>query len=250
MFNDNEPVLDPMDDYCKKRFLWYLDLYKQAVGDGIAKESARHGTCFPLMSFESMGNQMEGTWNYPDLQRRLNVLEGKIMEETHAWPIEGHRHMQVCAPVSMTLQTQYDQVLALLRRRKGAMVDLTLVDNNLFLWRLTYMGSPATLFDGGVLTFSIYISPHFPDEQPRVFVDSPLFHVRVSTTKVLVYLPARADDMRHHIEGIINSLEDVNPPYNPLMTVNSEATKLCWGSKDEQKLYSRMLRRSIEATVE
>lgn len=248
--DEDEPARDPFDDYCKKRFLWYLDLYRQAVEDGIANERGRHGTSFPTVSFESPSNEMAGRWDYPNLQRRLNVLERKIMEETHAWATEGQTLAQMSALVAVTLRGQHEQVVAQLSRRKGAMVDLGLVENNPFLWRMTYFGSPATEFDGGVLTISIYISPHFPDEQPRVFVESPLFHVRVSTKKVLIYLPARADDMWRHIEGIIHSLEDVSPAYNPLMTVNPEASKLCWGSKDEQKLYSRKLRRSIEATVE
>ncbi|KAJ5117971.1 hypothetical protein N7526_010994 [Penicillium atrosanguineum] len=125
-----------------------------------------------------------------------------------------------------------------------------MVDDNPFLWKLVYFGRPMTQYDGGILNIKIYISPRHPVEQPRVFVETPLFHVRVSTRKVLIYLPARAEEMSRHIDGIIAAIEEDFPPYNPLMTVNQEATKLLWGSKDEQKRYHRKLRRSVEESVE
>lgn len=238
------------DDFCKRRFLWYLDLYKQAVEEGVVKEAARYRQLFDLVTFESPSNQMAGTWDYPDLQHRLKVLEDKIMEETHAWPNDGHELVKDDAPIARNLRGQYEQAVAQLGRRKGAMIDLRLVEDNPFLWNMTYFGSPATLFDGGVVTIKVYISPGHPVEQPRVFVGSPLFHVSVSTNGALIYLPTQADEMWRHVEGIINSLEEVFPPFNPLMAVNTEAAKLCWGSKDDQKQYSRKLRRSIEATLE
>lgn len=238
------------DDFCKKRFLCYLDLYKQAVEDGVVKEAARHHQPFEMMQFESPSNQMAGTWDYADLQHRLKILEDKIMEETHNWPKDGQKLVKDEAPIATKLQGQYEQAVAELGRRNGAMVDLRLEEDNPFLWNMTYFGSPATLFDGGVVTVKVYISPRHPSEQPRVFLASPLFHVSVSSNGALIYLPTQADEMWRHLEGIIASLEEAFPPYNPLMAVNTEAAKLCWGSKDDQKQYSRKLRRSIEATVE
>lgn len=247
---DAESLHGPFADYCKKRFLWYLALYTQTVETFVKRGAAWHRRQFHRVSFETSGNQMAGTFDFPDLQRRLNILEDKIMEETYAWPNEGLKLAKEEAPIAVNLRGQHEQIVAQLGRRNGSMIDLGMVDDNPFLWRMTYFGCPATLFDGGVLPIKIYISPRHPIEQPRVFVETPIFHVRVSTKKVLIYLPARAEEMWHHIDGIISSLEEEFPPFNPLMAVNAEAAKLCWGSKDDKKQYTRKLRRSIEATVE
>lgn len=241
---------NPFDDYCKKRFLWYLDLYKRVAEDGVNNAAIGDHQDFPSMPFESHGNEMNGNFNYRWLQERLNNLEDKILKETHAWADEGLQLARDDAPISATLRGQHEQIRAELGRRNGSMIDLGLVDENPFLWRMTYFGSPATPFDGGAIAIKIYISPRFPAEQPRVFVEKSIFHVRVSPQKVLIYLPTHAEEMARHIDGIIGSLEEESPPFNPLMTVNAEATKLCWGTKDERKQYARKLRRSIEATVE
>lgn len=247
---EGESKTGAFDDYRKQRFLWYLELYKQAVKEGLEKEVSRQGTAFPSLPFEFGSNAMRGEWNYPDLEQRMNVLEAKIMDETHQWPVEGMELAEKEAGIAVNLRGQHEQILAGLRRRADSMMDLTLVDNNPFLWKLVYFGRPMTQYDGGVLIIKIYISPRHPLEQPRVFVETPLFHVRLSTKKVLIYLPARAEEMSRHIEGIIASLEEESPPYNPLMTVNAEATKLFWGSRDEQRQYHRKLRRSVEESIE
>jgi ubiquitin-conjugating enzyme E2 Z len=244
------PKPGPFDDYRKQRFLWYLELYKQVIQEGLETEAARQGTVFPSLPFELGGNAMRGEWDYSDLERRMNVLEAKIIEETREWPVEGMKLADEDAGIAVSLRAQHEQIVAGLTRRADSMVDLTLVNKNPFLWKLVYFGRPMTQYDGGVLVIEIYISPRHPIEQPRVFVETPLFHVRVSTKKVLIYLPARAEEMSRHIEGIIASLEEESLPYNPLMTVNQEATRLFWGSKDEQRQYHRKLRRSIEASVE
>lgn len=241
---------DPFHDYCKKRFLWYLDLYKRVAEGGVNNKAIKVHQVFPIMPFEHPGNEMKGDFNYPHLQERLNTLEGKIMNETRAWADRGLELSKKDAPIAVTLRGQHEQIKSELARRNGSMVDLDLVDKNPFLWRMIYFGSPATPFDGGAIAIKIYISPRFPAEQPRVFVETPIFHIRVSPQKVLMYLPSYAEDMGRHIDGIISALEEETPPFNPLMTVNAEASKLCWGTKDERKQYARKLRRSIEATVE
>jgi ubiquitin-conjugating enzyme E2 Z len=240
----------PFDDYRKQRLLWYLEYYKQVIQEGVEKERYRNGRRFPCMSFEFGGNAMNGEWNYPDLQGRMNMLETKIMEETHTWPAEGKKLTKEDAGIAVSLRAQHEQIVAGLELRADSIVDLTMTNDNPFLWKLVYFGRPMTQYDGGILSINIYISPRHPVEQPRVFVEPPLFHVRVSARKVLIYLPARAEEMSRHIDGIIATFEEDSPPYNPLMTVNPEATKLFWGSKDEQKQYHRKLRRSIEESVE
>lgn len=202
------------------------------------------------MPFEHSGNTMNGTWNYEELQKRLETLETCIMEKTEKWPKRGHTLLSTDAPLAASLRAQFDQILVELTRRTEGMVTLELVDDNPFLWRLIYHGRPMTQYDGGVLKVKIYISPNHPAEQPRVLLETPLYHVRVSPLNVLIYLPLQADEMSRHVDGIINSLEEEKPPVNPMMTVNPEASALCWGSPEEQRQYRRKLRRSVAATLE
>lgn len=240
----------PFDDFCKQRFLWYLDQYKKAIQEGIDHEASRHGMQFHSQPFESPDNGMMGVWNYPDLKERMERLEKALMAETQGWPAQGLVLAKQEVGIAVRLRVQHEQLTREIGNRNQAMVDLTLVDENPFLWRLTYFGRPMTKFDGGVLKIKIYISPRHPVEQPRVFVETPLYHVRVSTQKMLIYLPAGAEEMSRHIQSIIDTLEEESPPYNPLMAVNLEASQLCWGSKEEQRQYSRKLRRSVEESVE
>jgi ubiquitin-conjugating enzyme E2 Z len=172
------------------------------------------------------------------------------MEETFLWPAEGVDLVAKDAGIAVNLRGQHGQIVPQIHRITESMAELEMVNDNPFLWRLTYFGRPMTRFDGGVLRIKIYISPRHPVEQPRVFFETPIFHIRVSPKGALIYLPARAEEMSRHIEGIITTLEDESPPYNPLMTVNPEATRLYWGSKEEQRLYNRKLRASISEATE
>lgn len=197
------------------------------------------------MPFEGQGNIMSGEWNYINLKNRLSTLRDKVMEETHQWPVEGMALVKEDAGIAVKLRGQHEQIRAELNANPQV-IDLSLVDGNPFLWQLTYVGRNESRLEGGIIKIKIYISPRHPEDQPRVFVDPPIFHIRVSKMGVLMYLPSHAEEIGQHIEGIINSLEDDNPPLNPLMTVNPEATALCWGSEVERRLYRRKLRASLE----
>lgn len=221
-----------------------------AIQKGLNNKHGRSHQSFTQMPFEHAGNTMTGTWNYEELQKRLETLETCIMEETEKWPKRGHILVSTDSPLAASLRAQFDQILVELNRRTEGMVTLELVDDNPFLWRLIYHGRPMTQYDGGVLKVKVYISPNHPAEQPRVLLETPLYHVRVSPLNVLIYLPLQADEMSRHVDGIINSLEEEKPPVNPMMTVNPEASALCWGSPEEQRQYRRKLRRSVAATLE
>ena len=96
----------------------------------------------------------------------------------------------------------------------------------------------------------IHLSPKFPDVLPRVKFEVPLFHHRVSPAGVLCYDALRKDDMRSHIEAIIEAIEDESPAYDPRTLVNPEAARLFWGTADEKKMYNRRLRRSVQDSIE
>ncbi|KAJ5765977.1 uncharacterized protein N7511_003593 [Penicillium nucicola] len=243
----DQSTLSAFGDFCKQRFLWYLDLYNNVIEKGIVDDARRHETPFIQMPFESSSNGMHGTWDYTKLKTRLESIQEQLMEETHKWPIEGLTLTKEDAGIAVKLLGQHEQIVAEMKSRTQVM-DLSLVDGNPFVWRLTYAGRTESRLEGGIIKIKIFISPRHPLEQPRVFVESPLYHIRVSKTGVMIYLPARADEIRHHIDGIINALEEDSPPYNPLMTVNPEASSQCWGTEVERRLYRRKLRASLEAS--
>lgn len=241
---------NPFIDYCKKRFLWYRDHYKQVVQHGIDTHRSRHHQEFPLLPFESGSNRMCGEWDFVDLLSRIQTLESIMMQEITGWPSAGLTLDRAESGLAASLRAQHEQVSMELKDSIGDAFDLTLVDNNPFLWLFTIFGRPMTQYEGGVFRIQVYISPQHPVEQPRVFVETPIFHVRVSLDKMLIYLPTRADEMIRHVQGIYHSLEEESPPFNPMMTVNAEATKLCWGSEDERREYKRKLRRSVADSAE
>ncbi|KAF5865220.1 hypothetical protein ETB97_004800 [Aspergillus alliaceus] len=246
--NDDKPGIEQFIDFRKRRFLWYYESYIQMINTAETETSRKRK--FRRMPFESQGNTMDGHFDYPELRRRLALLKERIICETQNWPFEGLGIKKQELSIASNLQCQYAQIVEDFKRQKNFAVDLNLVDANPFLWAFTYFGRPMSHLDGGIFKFKIYISPRFPDEQPRVFVETSLFHVRVSKEGVLCYFPRRTDEMRYHIEAIVAALEEESPPYDPRTTVNPGATKLFWGSPEDRKNYNRALRRSVERSAE
>lgn len=107
-----------------------------------------------------------------------------------------------------------------------------------------------TNLDGGLFRIKMSFSPRFPEEHPRVKFETPLFHHRLAVDGTPCYTPTRADDVRSHIEAIIDALEEEHPPYDPRTMVNPDATKLYWGSAEDKKMYNRKLRRSVQRSME
>ncbi|PGH14659.1 hypothetical protein AJ80_05840 [Polytolypa hystricis UAMH7299] len=246
--DDERPAFEPFNDLYKLRFLWYYESYMLSIQEAQAK--AKVGQQFESMPFESPGNTMEGKFNYPELRRRMGIIKGAIMAETTNWAVEGLNAKNKEAGIAVNLQRQHEQVVEDLRLRKHFTIDLGLEEGNPFVWTLTYFGRPMTHLDGGVFNIRISLSPRFPDEQPRVFVQTPLFHNRISKEGILCYFPKKLEDMKAHVEAIIEALEEESPPYDPRTTVNPEASKLFWGSADDKKKYNRMLRRSVQRSTE
>ncbi|GIJ98205.1 hypothetical protein Aspvir_000320 [Aspergillus viridinutans] len=247
---DDEDVtfFEPFADLRKRRFLWYFDSYMKAITE--AEPQVRRRQRFETMPFETEDNCMRGHFNYPELRRRLIRVKEAILKEMCNWPIEGLEAKKQEASLAVSLQSQYEQIVEDFKHRHNFTVDLCLVHGNPFLWELIYFGRPMTQLDGGVFKIKIYLSPRFPDEQPRVVVEPELFHYRVSKDGTLCYFPKRTEEMRHHIEAIVEALEEESAPYDPRTTVNPEASKLFWGSPEDRKNYNRALRRSVQKSVE
>ncbi|KAL2817435.1 ubiquitin-conjugating enzyme/RWD-like protein [Aspergillus cavernicola] len=253
MSEDEAPGYDnPFIDLRKRRLLWYYEAYTELIDRELTDSGSVTASKRPFhrMPFESGGNTMDGHFDYPELSRRLALVRQKIMEETENWRVQGLQAHKDELGIAVNLQRQYEQIVENLKGHKNYSIELSLVGGNPFLWKVTYFGRPTTPLEGGIIKARIHLSPRFPEEQPRVFLETPLSHVRVSKEGVLCYFPRKIEEMRNHVESIVAALEEDDPPYDPRTTVNHEASKLFWGSLDDRKKYKRTLRRDVERSVE
>ncbi|KAK0733883.1 small conjugating protein ligase-like protein [Lasiosphaeria miniovina] len=240
---------EPFKDLCKRRFLWYYDSYLATVQKG--KEEVKDGQPFVRMPFEGSSNTMEGKFNYTELERRLRNIKKALDAETESWATQGLEAKANDTTVSVNLTRQYEQVVESFKR-SDTPHNLELLDNNPFVWLLTYFGKPMTNLDGGLFRVKFSFSPRFPEEQPRIKFETRMFHHRISLDGTPCYFPAtnRREDAKTHIEAVIEALEEEQPPYDPRTLVHLEAFKLFWGSPDDRRMYNRRLRRSVQQSME
>ena len=260
-----EPEFEPFKDLCKRRFLWYYPSYCLTIAE--AEKTVRPDEKFVTMPFESTGNMMEGKFNYPELRRRLETIRKVLDQEVAYWAQEGMHQVRLPpspyinlsnfskvkkeSSLATSWQRNFDHTVTILSKNPLVTLDLTLPHpSNPFIWQLTYFGRPMTHLDGGIFIFKIHISPRFPEELPRVIVETPLFHHRISEDGVLCYFPVKAGEMHSHVDAIIAAIEETDPPYDPRCLVNPEASRLFWGSKEDKKAYNRQLRRAVQKSTE
>ena len=248
MADSEKPKFEPYKDLYKRRFLWYYDTYLQTVQAQEKKHKV--GEKFVKMPFEGGGNTMDGQYQYSELKRRLGFIKDTINRETEQWVEEGLDAKQREVGTAANLQRQFEQMVEYHKIKGIFTIDMELADDNPFVWQLTYFGKPMTHLDGGIFKIKISLSPRFPDEQPRVKVETPIYHHRVSRDGVLCYFPKKPEEMKNHFEAIIEALEDDSPPFDPRTIVHPEATRLFWGSADDKKAYNRHLRRSVQRSTE
>ena len=240
--------LEPYKDLYKRRFLWYFEHYMNTVVEYTLKH--KDGSDFTKMPFEGGGNTMEGKFRYGELGKRLVRIKEVIRDETNSWADEGLALAKKESSKAAGIQRQFEQMGDFLKRKKCHNITVELEDNNPYVWLMTYFGKPTTHLDGGIFKIRISISPRFPDEQPRVKVETPIYHHRVSKDGVMCYFVKKYDELRNHVEMIAEALEEESPPYDPRTIVHPEAAKLLWGSESDKKKYYRQLRRSAQRTTE
>ncbi len=246
--NAAEPSFEPFQDLCKRRFLWYYDSYMSTIEKASARVEV--GQKFERMPFEGGGNSMDGTFQYPELKTRLETIRETLDRETEGWAAEGRTAVEKEYGIAANLQRQYEQIIEYYKNDDSTALDLELIDGNPFTWQLVLFGRPMTNLDGGLFHIKVFFSPRFPDEQPRVKFETPMFHQRISKSGVLCYFPQRSDDVKSHIDAIIAALEEESPAYDPRTLVNPDAAKLFWGSSEDKKLYNRQLRRAVQRSSE
>jgi ubiquitin-conjugating enzyme E2 Z len=242
-------IWEPFKDFYKRRFLWYFESYLNTINDQVRRHTA--GTKFKPMPFEGSGNTMNGEYQYVDLRRRLLLIRKMLDQETLRWADEGRLAIQQERPLGAQTMLLYKKTREIFMDSHALNVDIGLEDEqNPFVWIITYFGRPLTNLDGGMFRIRLTISPNFPDEWPRVVFETDLFHQRITREGVLCYVPRQYGELKNHVEAIVSTIEDEQPPYDPRVLVNLEASKLFWGSAEEKKEYNRRLRRSVQRSVE
>lgn len=239
---------EPFKDLMKRRFLWYFEHYLSTI----EKHAPDHKDCseFLKMPFEGSGNTMDGRFRYGELGKRLVRVKEVINAETSSWAVDGMALKTRESLKATAAQRFFEQTVSHLNQKGHHHISMELVNDNPFVWQILYFGKPLTHLDGGIFKIRLSISPRFPEEQPRVKLETPIFHHRVSKDGVLCYFPKKPDDLKNHLESIAEALEEDSPPYDPRTIVHPEATRLLWGSDSDKKKYYRQLRRSASNTTE
>lgn len=242
---------DPFADLMKRRFLWYYDAYLRSI-DKFASEQ-RDGAAFRRMEFEYPPNSMEGHFHYKGLRARMVAILEKLEEEKLGWEEQGLKQVEDASQLATQLAFQFKQLQYKWNEGQysGPRLELNLPKpKNPFVWDLTLLGEPMTDLDGGIFNIKLHIPPNFPEIQPRVTLQVPMFHHRVSSNGNLCYFPQKPDEIQSHLEAIVRAIEDKKPNYDPRAMVNPEAFELYWGGDAKRKIYNRKLRRSAQESSE
>lgn len=246
--NSPEAPFEPFKDLCKRRFLWYYETYLHTIERELEKH--KDGSKFEKMPFEGPGNIMEGAFRYSTLKLRLENIRKKLDQETAGWEKEGLLSVQREMGIASNLQRQFEQIQEYYKKDNSSHVHIELINDNPFLWQLVLLGRQHTHVEEGVFRIKIHLSPQFPDVLPRVKFETPIYHHRVSKAGILCYNTSKKEDMKSHIDAIVDAIGEVSPAYDPRTLVHPEASKLFWGSEVDKKQYKRKLRRSQEDSLE
>jgi ubiquitin-conjugating enzyme E2 Z len=249
--NGDEKSYEAFEDTCKRRFLWYYTAYHDSIAEAIKAhgELVRDGRRMQMTPFESASNGMSGIFNYTSLKKRLEAVRDALNAETKSWIQEGADAVKKESPLALSASNMFKNMPQKMGQC-GSTLDFELVDDNPFVWRVILFGQPMTNLDEGIFKIKIVFSVRFPEEQPRVTVETPIFHHKVSPDGVLAYIPANPADHKSHIEAIVETLVGNAPCPDCFMSPNPEAEILRWGTPEQRKMYSRKLRRSAQQSSE
>lgn len=242
---------NPFSDVTKRRFLWYYDSYIRAI-DTFAKEQ-KDGTAFQRCEFEYGSNAMEGQFTYDNLKSRMQAILGRLNEEAASWEQQGAEQVAKGTQLATQLAFQFKQLQYKWNEchYSGPRLEISLANpKNPFVWQLTMFGEPSTNLDGGIFSMILRIPPDFPTAQPRLTVQTPIFHIRVSSNSTLCYFPKKEEEISSHLEAIVAALRDENANFDPRANVHPEAFALYFGGEDKRKIYNRKLRRSAQESSE
>lgn len=243
---------EPFNDLMKRRFLWYYDSYISSIDKQSSQQN--DGKAFTHTPFEYDSNIMAGNYNYANLRLRVENIRNALSNECTSWIESGAKQVQAQTQLATQLSFQFNQLMHRYNETSypGSRLELSLPKkNNPFTWHMTLFGQTSTNLDGGVFNLSMTIPPNFPTAWPRVYIETPIFHHRVSaSTGALCYFPNKPEEIDSHVKAIVAAIEDLEPKFDPRAIVNPEAAKLLWGSDADKKVYFRKLRRSAQESTE
>lgn len=242
---------DPFAGLMKRRFLWYYDTYVRTVQQR-AKEHSQNSP-FVRMEFEYPPNTMDGHFDYKGLLSRLERIKQALEDEQEQWARIGRKQVAGETQLATQLAFQFKQLEHKYNSTQydGSRIELSLPDKkNPFVMHITLFGKPMTNLDGGIFNMTLFVPPNFPHVQPRLKIETPIFHHRVSSTGTLCYSAKKEDDVASHLEGIVAAFEDESPRFDPRAVVHPEAFAMFWGGEEKRKVYHRKLRRSAQESSE
>ena len=247
---EEDKLVRPFTDLYKRRFLWYYQSYLNSIDEEIAThgDDVKDGKAFRNTPFECGSNSMHGHYCYSQLKERLGKIYNALLAETKEMEATGLR--QIETPMALGMQNAFENISKKQNNTTDMPMSLELIDKNPFVWRVAIFGRPMSNLDGGIFNIKIVWGTNFPETQPRVQVETPLFHQRISPQGILCYFPSNSEDIGSHVKGIIYAIEEESPPYDPRTRVNPEASKLLWGSPQDKRSYNSRLRRSAQASTE
>ncbi|KAJ3410586.1 hypothetical protein HDV05_003623 [Chytridiales sp. JEL 0842] len=236
----------PFEDFVKRCFLWYYDIYMDIVEKEIAK-GIKDGQAFVINRFEGSGNQMQGTFNYTSIKERLQNIYKLINKETETWAEDSKSWISEDLTIVTTLRSQYQQITS-----SGELADLMSIDleqGNPFIWNVCIFGPQGTHYESGMFQARIVFHKSFPESYPRVKFEVDVFHPKVTVGGVPHYNVQRVESVKEHLKAIY-ALFTAEPECTPATFVNPEAAKLYFGSKEDKKNYARKVRRCAQRSVE
>ncbi|KAK9389348.1 ubiquitin-conjugating enzyme/RWD-like protein [Lipomyces mesembrius] len=240
--------LEPFTDLCKRLFRYYYHIYMRTISKERERiQDVRH---FTIMPFEYGGNQMAGKFSYHELERRMNAVKAVIDAEGEMWAKQGAEAAKKDEGMSASLQLQFSQTYQHFLTKYEGTVMLELVEDNPFCWRMIYIGRPMTILDGGLFRIKLILSQRFPEEQPRVIFETPIYHLNITSDGVPYYRPRKADDIKSHIEALIEVLENEQLSPDPRTWMNLDAAQLYFGKPEEQREYRKSFRRAVQRSTE
>ncbi|KAJ3299418.1 hypothetical protein HK104_009020 [Borealophlyctis nickersoniae] len=235
----------PFEDLAKRMMLCYHDRYM----DIVARESEKveDGSAFVRTQFEGGNNTMEGHFHYAQLKERLQKIYAELLDESEKWTRESREWVKQDTTTASNLKSQFDQICASEDFESSILLELE--DDNPFVWITTFIGMPASQYDGGMFRAKIVFHDRFPDILPRVRFVSEVFHPQITKDGVPFYRVQRPDDVRQHLETLLE-LFTKDPKNDPTTHVNQKAASLYFGTKEERRDYNRNVRRCAQRSVE
>ncbi|KAI9592742.1 ubiquitin-conjugating enzyme/RWD-like protein [Syncephalis fuscata] len=235
---------DDFADISKRLFLWHFNAYL-----AICEAESRlieDRSPFQMMPFESKHNGMSGIFNYSQLVERLLNIKQILLKEQCTWEEQSKEWIKDECGTGDNLRGQLQQII---NSNSLEGMELSLEDDNPYIWNVSIFGKPMTNYDGGFFQLKLVFHKDFPEVWPRAVFRTPVYHCHVTEDGIPYYRVKREEDLKEHLQQIA-ALFAEDPSPNPATHVNTKAAALYFGTADERRQYARSARRCAARSVE